>query len=335
MSNLIKPPILDDTGQTIKTKLTAILQSLQNAGNVFIPKTQKGAASGVAELDSSGKVPTGQIPTLSQYMVKGTDYVTAGQASGSTLGTGATAEGVNNTASGKYSHVEGSNSTASGESSHAGGHYGHAIGKYSFSGGNNTYARETGSFAIGTQSEAKHSYSVAEGNYTQTGASYQHVMGMYNVGKANTFLEIGNGTYNNRNNVFEVNVNGDAFAGRSNGIDVSTAQGQKKIPTSQDVVSYLNSNFPDSGWLETTAVNGNTVYYRRIGKMVIYRRGKTGTVAANTSVTIGTIPSAYRMPYNESHSYDGGSVTFNSGDISIVTVTANYVVPFVIVGTID
>ena len=40
-------------------------------------------------------------------MVKGVDYVTAGQKSGTTLGTKATAEGLNTTASGTHSHAEG------------------------------------------------------------------------------------------------------------------------------------------------------------------------------------------------------------------------------------
>ena len=49
---------------------------------------------------------------LSNYMEKGVDYVTAGKLSGSTIGTRATAEGYNNTASGQYSHAEGYYTTA-------------------------------------------------------------------------------------------------------------------------------------------------------------------------------------------------------------------------------
>ena len=62
-NNVTKPPILDGTGQTIKQKLSAILQALQSAGNNFIPMSQKGAASGVAELDANGKVPSSQLPS--------------------------------------------------------------------------------------------------------------------------------------------------------------------------------------------------------------------------------------------------------------------------------
>lgn len=62
-NNVTKPPILDNTGQSIKSKLSAILSALQSATSAFIPTSQKGAASGVAELDANGKVPSSQLPS--------------------------------------------------------------------------------------------------------------------------------------------------------------------------------------------------------------------------------------------------------------------------------
>lgn len=61
-NNVTKPPILDNTGQSIKSKLSAILSALQSAASAFIPLTQKGAANGVASLDANGKIATGQMP---------------------------------------------------------------------------------------------------------------------------------------------------------------------------------------------------------------------------------------------------------------------------------
>ena len=58
---------------------------------------------------------------IQNAMQKGIDYVTAGQLPGSTLGTKATVEGVDNVASGSYSHAEGAKTTASGSYSHAEG----------------------------------------------------------------------------------------------------------------------------------------------------------------------------------------------------------------------
>ena len=63
MSNVNKPPILDSTGQDIKSKLSAILAALSGAGGNYIPTSQKGAANGVAELGSDGKVPSAQLPS--------------------------------------------------------------------------------------------------------------------------------------------------------------------------------------------------------------------------------------------------------------------------------
>jgi len=57
------------------------------------------------------------------FMAKGRDYVTAGQASGSTLGTKATAEGYNNTVSGNYSHASGSNNSVTHANAFAEGYY--------------------------------------------------------------------------------------------------------------------------------------------------------------------------------------------------------------------
>ena len=64
---------------------------------------------------------SGVIPDTSTFMVKGTDYVTAGKTSNSTLGTRATAEGYLNEASGDYAHAEGYFNVASGYASHAQG----------------------------------------------------------------------------------------------------------------------------------------------------------------------------------------------------------------------
>lgn len=63
MANVTKPPILDETGQTIKQKLSEILAALQSSGGSYIPLSQKGAANGVAELDANGKVPSAQLPS--------------------------------------------------------------------------------------------------------------------------------------------------------------------------------------------------------------------------------------------------------------------------------
>lgn len=61
------------------------------------------------------------LPDTSNFMVRGRDYVTAGQKAETTLGTYSTAEGAHVIASGNASHAEGSATTASGQYSHAEG----------------------------------------------------------------------------------------------------------------------------------------------------------------------------------------------------------------------
>ena len=60
--------------------------------------------------------------------------------------------------------------------------------------------------------------------------------------------------HNARSNAFEVTENGDVFAGRSNGIDVTNEP--LKNPTSQDVVSYLNSKIAKKTVTVLTGSNG-------------------------------------------------------------------------------
>jgi len=122
---------------------------------------------------------------LSDKMTKGVDYVTAGKKANTTLGTKATAEGMDNTASGQYSHVEGQLCTASNINTHA----------------------------EGDSTTASHTASHSEGGFTKTGNNYQHVQGKFNVGKASTAFEIGNGTSDSaRSNAFEVEWDGDVTA---------------------------------------------------------------------------------------------------------------------------
>ena len=98
-------------------------------------------------------------------------YIRTGQKSGTTIGTKATCEGSNTTASGNYSHAEGIGTTASGNYSHAEG--------------NGTTASEQYSHAEGMSTTAIGSYSHAAGCYT-TSNYCQTVVGRYNVEKGST-----------------------------------------------------------------------------------------------------------------------------------------------------
>ena len=167
---------------------------------------------------------------LSDYMKKGVDYVTAGQLSGTTLGTNATAEGLNTTASGSFAHAEGYSSTASGNSAHAEGRStasgpcahaegqnSNASGEYAHAEGDNTTASGTSSHAEGTVTMASGDNSHAEGLYTTAQRRSQHVFGEYNVldttGSTSTrgaYVEVvGNGTSSTRSNARTLDWSGN------------------------------------------------------------------------------------------------------------------------------
>lgn len=104
-------------------------------------------------------------------------YIRAGQKSGTTVGTGATCEGYDTTASGTYSHAEGENTTASGQSSHAEGDTTIANVKGAHAEGKSTTASGLCSHAEGYTTTANKQYSHTEGHTTTAYGDYSHAEG--------------------------------------------------------------------------------------------------------------------------------------------------------------
>ncbi len=92
-------------------------------------------------------------------------------------GSGSHSEGDTTTASGYYSHSEGSFTTASGNYSHAEGRNTTASGSYSHSEGYQTLASSIGAHAEGGQTTASGDYSHAEGYQTSAITSFTHSEG--------------------------------------------------------------------------------------------------------------------------------------------------------------
>ena len=168
-------------------------------------------------------------------------YVRAGQLSGTTMGTEATAEGHHTTASGTYSHAEGEVTVASGQyGSHAEGSQTTASGLYAHAEGSDTTASGTASHAEGYHNTASNGCTHAEGAYNTVSGHYAHVggygneagydyqtaIGKYNKNASDSLFEVGNGTNNTlaaRSNAIAVKTDGriiknetDAFAAASN-----------------------------------------------------------------------------------------------------------------------
>ena len=172
-------------------------------------------------------------------------YVIAGQKAGTTLGNRATAEGIDTTASGSYSHAEGFDtiakycahaegfetqangnhshsegqySIASGDCAHAEGILTKANGKYSHAEGYSTQANGNCSHAEGQYTFASGYYSHAEGQSTVANHQSQHVFGEYNIAdpspasasRRGTYIEIvGNGDVSIHSNARTLDWNGN------------------------------------------------------------------------------------------------------------------------------
>lgn len=180
--------------------------------------------------------------TDSAYMKKGTDYVTAGQLTGTTVGEQATVEGIVNTASADYSHAEGQGNTAVGEASHVEGINTNA-GNADNADAQAQHAEGNKTSAIGANSHAQNLGTIASGDN-------QTVAGKYNVSDADKAVIIGNGTDDaNRSNAYELDWDGNAkFAG-------TVTDGQGQI-----LKNYDTGNTTDSGLTKlynTTGTSGD------------------------------------------------------------------------------
>lgn len=144
---------------------------------------------------SSKWVNGGIIPTANGGTGNADGYVRTGKKTGTTVGTGATIEGTNNTAGGQYCHVEGSDNTTYGNYTHVEGYHNTA---------NYGSAHVDGAYNV-SQAPWTH----VSGYYNEVDYDYQTAMGKYNKNESDSLLEIGNGTAN-------------SLAGRSNAIAVKS-----------------------------------------------------------------------------------------------------------------
>lgn len=108
-------------------------------------------------------------------------YIRTGALSGSTIGSYATAEGLNTTASGSVSHAEGSGTVASEDFAHAEGYQTTASGIEAHAEGNNTTASGGGSHAEGYGTVASDAYDHAEGQLTEASGGVSHAEGYKTV----------------------------------------------------------------------------------------------------------------------------------------------------------
>lgn len=163
-------------------------------GNADIIDTAVGdlntALDGKLNTDFSN-ISGGVIPVTAGGTGNVDGYIRTGQKSDTTIGTSATCEGGNTTASGDYSHAEnysttasgfsshaeGLNTTASGSDTHAEGYNTTASGNYSHAEGFSTTAGGASAHAEGGSTKANGNYSHAEGESTWAVGQYSHAEG--------------------------------------------------------------------------------------------------------------------------------------------------------------
>lgn len=170
-----------------------------------------------------------------------TNYIIAGQKANTTLGTKATAEGEDATASGQSSHAEGGSTSATNSYAHAegwntsaGGNGAHAEGLQTSARGNGAHAEGNSTSASGAHAHAEGYDSIAqslnshaEGLGTRATNKSQHVFGEYNALDPNwaaataatergTYVEIvGNGTAGSLSNARTLDWSGnEVLAGK-------------------------------------------------------------------------------------------------------------------------
>lgn len=128
----------------------------------------------------------GAIPVSAGGTGNTEGYIRIGQKSNTTIGTCATCEGYETTASNTDAHAEGYNTIASGDCSHAEGNSTTASGDSSHAEGSNTTASGNCSHAEGSSTTASGYFSHASGSHTT--ANYcQTVVGRYNVAKGGIY----------------------------------------------------------------------------------------------------------------------------------------------------
>ena len=262
-------------------------------------------------------------------MIKGQDYVTAGQKFDTTLGYAATAEGYGTTASGSYSHAEGSYTTASETHSHAEGYMTNASGNAAHAEGGRTTASGT--------------YSHAEGYYTTANHRSQHVFGEYNVLDTSTataanrgnYVEIvGKGTGNSaRSNARTLDWNGnEVLAGK---LTVGTAPTANMDVTTKQYVdnatsSHTHGNITNGGDITTnvTIASGDRIVINdesasKINNSSITFGSSTTQYLANNGTwqNIPTVPTKTSDLTNDS-GYLTSAVTSFNGSTGAVTYTA-------------
>lgn len=303
---------------------TTARSSLNNKQNLI-------TASGLLKGNGSGGVTAATAGTDYQaagnYMVQGVDYVTAGKKSGTTMGSGATAEGYQTTASGSYTHAEGYQTTASGNYAHAEGYqttasdlYSHAEGRIteaaapdSHAEGYSTHTYGAKSHAEGFSSKANGANSHAEGYGTNATGENSHAEGYAAIANGVNSHAEGYGTTATGDNAHAEGIGSVAVGDRSH------AEGSYRV-TYGSHSHAEGMGLDDYSGATTVSLTGtaNTATYTcssmtsiDVGRFLVYNRNVRQITSVDTTNSKVTVNSTF-------------GDALSSATVSIMTGAANY-----------
>ena len=161
------------------------------AGSAFVVNTNIVPVNIMDELTAS--IIVGTIPISRGGTGNTAGYIRTGQKANTTIGTQATAEGYQTTASGDYSHAEGYSSKATGANSHAEGSGTTASASYSHAEGSGSTASHNCAHAEGMGTTASGQAAHSEGQTNTASGLASHVEGMSNTASARSSHAQGEG----------------------------------------------------------------------------------------------------------------------------------------------
>ena len=205
--------------------------NLTDSGIAASKVVQTSNTSGL--LKNDGSVQTLPLPIASGGTGNTDGYIRTGIKANTTVGTRATAEGYNTTASHTNAHAEGDGTVASAQNTHAEGRNSVAAGQMSHAEGADTETTSTGlaghaeggytsvsgncGHAEGFHTTASGDFSHAAGIRTTAGQNNQTVVGIANSNKSTTLFEVGNGTVDSAGNDYAILTQSNAFEVYSDG----------------------------------------------------------------------------------------------------------------------
>ena len=288
---------------------------------------------------------------LNSYALKslyGDSTINVGRKAGTTIGDRSTAEGIETTASGMYSHAEGHSTEAIGDNSHSEGYTTNASGRYSHAEGCSTKATGDRSHSEGDCTNAVGWGSHAEGGYTTASGQHAHAegwhttasgssshasgygtvashdneasYGKYNESKDNTLFSIGDGTADDaRHNAFEITTTG----GKLHDDEIMT---QNKISNPNLLINpdfKINQRLKSGTIIPNKNADGEDIHTYFVDRWGI----DSGSVTINADGTLtlnGTISQILEnsVGTNVTASVSAGTVAYDDST-KIFTVTGN------------